>query len=80
MNNKNLQVTKSKYIWRILIGLSILFLFLESMVERHGYFAEHSIDAFFGFYSLFGFLACFIGIIITKALSFLLNVEETYYD
>jgi hypothetical protein len=39
-----------------------------------------SVDYYFGFYALLGFIACAVSILVAKAVGFILKRKENYYD
>jgi hypothetical protein len=49
----------------------------DLFANRHGYFG---LDAFFGFYSLLGFVSCAALILFSKLVGLILKVKENYYD
>lgn len=57
-----------------LCGLSLL---LEFFVHRH---VDHPWEALWGFYGLYGFLACVLLVLIAKELRKVLMRPEDYYD
>ncbi len=69
-----------KFLWRVLWGLCVFFLFIELFVERHGHFGDHSIDSYFGFYGLLGFFSCLICIVLALIIGRFIKVKEEYYD
>jgi len=69
-----------KRLWKVLWGLCIFLLLIELFVERHGHFGDHSLDSYFGFYGLLGFISAFICLLISKVIGLVLTVKENYYD
>ncbi len=57
----------------ILCGLSII---AEFFIHRHPHF---SIDGFFGFYAVIGFVGCAIMILAAKGLGIWLKRKDNYY-
>lgn len=57
-----------------LCGLSLLF---EFFVHRH---VDHPWEALWGFYGLYGFVACVLLVLIAKELRKVLMRREDYYD
>ena len=55
-------------------GVSLL---AEFFVKRH---VDHPWEALFGFYSLYGFVACVLLVLIAKELRKVLMRREDYYD
>jgi hypothetical protein len=62
------------YALYIVCGLSIL---AEFFTYRH---VDHPWEALFGFYSLYGFVACVILVLIAKELRKITMRSEGYYD
>ena len=61
-----------------LIGALLLLLVLEFFVHKHPYFAW---EEWFGFYGVFGFVACVVLVLVAKyILRPLVKREEDYYD
>jgi protein-S-isoprenylcysteine O-methyltransferase Ste14 len=58
-------------------GLCALALVIDPLVPKHGPF---SIEHYWGFYGLFGFVACVALVLIAKELRKLLMRAEDYYD
>lgn len=54
-----------------------LFLVADILVHKHGPF---EIEHIFGFYAVFGFVACVVLVLIAKALRRVLMRPEDYYD
>ena len=69
-----------KRLWKLLWGFCIFLLLIELFVERHGHFGDHSLDSYFGFYGLLGFISAFICLLISKVIGLVLTVKENYYD
>jgi len=69
-----------KILWKVLWGLCIFLLLIELFVERHGHFGDHSLDSYFGFYGLLGFISASICLLISKVIGLVLTVKENYYD
>jgi hypothetical protein len=60
-----------------LYGLCALLLAVDVLVEKHGPFA---IERVYGFYAIFGFIAC-VGLVLTaKVLRRIVMRPEDYYD
>ncbi len=66
-----------KLMWRSFLGVLVLTVLVEWAVHMHPHFG---IDGIFGFHALFGFVACIILILGSKALGLLLKRPDTYYD
>lgn len=71
-NPKN--VKRVRYVLYILSGLSIV---AELFVKRY---VDHPWEALFGFYALYGFVACAILVLIATELRKVLMRGEDYYD
>jgi len=67
-------VNKLVYAFYALCGLILA---IDFMVPKHGPFA---IEHVFGFYGLFGFIACVVLVLIAKQLRRVLMRPEDYYD
>ena len=70
-----------KNVKRVLYGLFgslVLLLALEPFVHKHSYFAW---EAGFGFYAIYGFVACVLLVLVAKyVLRPLVKRDEDYYD
>jgi len=70
-----------KNVQRVLYGLFcslILLLAIEPFVTKHSYFAW---EKWFGFYAIYGFVACVLLVLVAKyVLRPLIKREEDYYD
>jgi len=65
---------------RVIYGLYIvcgLSVFAEFFIHRH---VDHPWEALFGFYSLYGFVACVILVLVAKELRKMIMRSEDYYD
>ena len=62
------------YALHAICGLSLV---AEIFIHRH---VEHPWEALFGFYSLYGFVACMLLVLIAKELRKVLMRSEDYYD
>ena len=60
-----------------LLGLCALLLVIDFFVAKHGKF---DLEHYWGFYGFFGFAAVVALVIAAKALRFLVNRPEDYYD
>ena len=60
-----------------LYGLSAFLLVIDPLVEKHGPFA---IMHWFGFYGIYGFVACVFLVLAAKELRRLIMRPEDYYD
>ena len=62
---------------RTLYAVCGLLLLIDVLVPKHGpFFIEHV----FGFYGLFGFIACVVLVLVAKQLRRVLMRPEDYYD
>lgn len=66
-----------KRLLRVLYLLCVLLLAVDFIYQRH---AEHPWEALWGFYGLYGFVACVSLVLIAKQLRRLLKRPERYYD
>ncbi len=70
-----------KNVNRVLYGLFcslVLLLALEPFIHKHPYFAW---EKWFGFYAIYGFVACMLLVLVAKyILRPLVKREEDYYD
>ncbi|MBU1195924.1 MAG: hypothetical protein KKE62_06635 [Proteobacteria bacterium] len=55
----------------------IVLLIAESFVEMHGYF---SVEHFYGFYAVYGFISYVLLIFLAKLLRKIIMRKEDYYD
>jgi hypothetical protein len=62
---------------RTLYGMCALLFAIDIFVHKHGPFA---IEHFFGFYGIFGFVACVGLVLAARALRLILFRPEDYYD
>ena len=61
----------------VLYGICGLLLAIDVLVPKHGPFA---IEHLFGFYGIFGFVACVALVLAARALRVILMRPEDYYD
>ena len=66
----------TRLVWS-LYGLCGLLLAIDVIVPKHGPFP---IEHVFGFYGLFGFIACVVLVLVAKRLRRVLMRPEDYYD
>ena len=66
-----------KRLWRGFIAALVALLVAEFGFTMHPHFA---IDALYGFYAWYGFLACAVLIGVAKALGYVLKRSDTYYE
>ena len=64
-------------IYRALIVVCALLLLADAVYHKHVILAA---EAWFGFYGIFGFVACVGLVLAAKELRKLLKRDETYYD
>jgi len=60
-----------------LVALCLLLLGLDAFVHRH---ATHPWDSLFGFYALYGFVACVLLVLLAKELRKLVMRDPDYYQ
>lgn len=65
-----------KVYWSVIV-VSVLLFFGDALYHKHPYFG---IEKTFGFYGLYGFVACVGLVIAAKGLRVLLMRDEDYYD
>jgi hypothetical protein len=65
-----------KVYWSVIVSCAALFL-LDAFYEKH---PEFEMEKIFGFYGLYGFVACVGLVIAAKELRKLLMRDEDYYD
>lgn len=65
-----------KRLWRAFLGLLVLLVLAEAVIELHPRFA---VERLFAFHAWFGFLACAAMIALAKLLGFVLKRPDTYY-
>jgi hypothetical protein len=66
-----------KRVIHALYGVCALSLLADFFVDRH---VDHPGEALFGFYALYGFVACVILVLVAKELRKVLMRGEDYYD
>jgi len=67
-------IRRVRYVLYTVSGLSLV---VELFVKRY---VDHPWEALFGFYALFGFVACAILVLVAKELRKVLMRGEDYYD
>jgi hypothetical protein len=67
-------VRRFRYVLYTVSGLSLV---AELLVKRY---VDHPWEALFGFYALYGFVACAILVLVAKELRKVLMRGEDYYD
>lgn len=65
-----------KLLWRLFLGVLVLIVVIGALIPLHPHF---DLEALFGFYAWFGFIACALMIIAAKGLALLLKRSDTYY-
>jgi hypothetical protein len=65
-----------KVYWSVIVTCAVLFL-LDAFYEKHPEFAMEKI---FGFYGLYGFIACVGLVLAAKEMRKFLKRDEDYYD
>ncbi|MBE86366.1 MAG: hypothetical protein CMO69_01370 [Verrucomicrobiales bacterium] len=82
MDNPYISASFWKAMW-IICSISVL---LEFFIHRHKHFEDlessvlGNISNWFGFYGMFGLIACSGSILLAKGLSVFLKANEDYYD
>lgn len=64
-------------LYRWLWGMGVLLLLLDFVVQRH---AEADFDVLFGFYGVYGFVACVALVLAAKLLRRAVMRREDHYD
>lgn len=64
-------------LWQVFLAVLALTLVAQPFVEWHPHFA---MEKLFGFYALYGFLACAVLILIAKGLGCFVKRPQEYYD
>ena len=64
-------------LWRLFIAVLAAVVLAELLVPQEAHF---DVERLFGFYALFGFVACAVLIVLAKALGVFLKRADTYYD
>ena len=62
---------------RALVGACVILTGLDLVVHRH---VSHPWEAMFGFYAVYGFVACVLLVLLAKEMRKLLIRKEDYYD
>ena len=66
-----------KLLWRGFLGILALTVLAELLAHMHPHFG---IDGIFGFHAFFGFIACVVLILGSKAIGTFLKRPDSYYD
>jgi len=67
----------TRLVVRGLLLICAFLAFLDAVIHRH---VSHPWEALFGFYALFGFVACVLLVLLAKEMRKLLMRPEDYYD
>lgn len=62
--------------WALIAGCAVVFV-ADAFYQKH---PEFEIEYLFGFYGLYGFIACVFVVLLAKALRRILMRPEDYYD
>lgn len=60
-----------------LVGVCVILLTLDLVLHRH---VSHPWEAMFGFYAVYGFVACVLLVLLAKEMRKVLIRKEDYYD
>ena len=76
-NSRNL-----KYFINTFFGICIILICIDLFFHRHPSFSNgvFPLEEFFGFYAIYGFVACVLLVIVAKELRKILMRKEDYYD
>lgn len=66
-----------KRVVRGLVSACVILFGLDAVLHRH---AEHPWEGFFGFYALYGFVACVLLVLLAKEMRKLVMRDEDYYE
>lgn len=66
-----------KKLVRVFVAVCAVLFLADLVYERHG---EHPWESFFGFYAIFGFVACVALVLGAKKMRKVLMRDEDYYD
>ena len=66
-----------KRVIRGLIAACVLLFGLDALLHRH---VEHPWEEFFGFYAIYGFVACVLLVLLAKEMRKLVLRDEDYYE
>jgi hypothetical protein len=73
-----------RLLWALLWAACAGTLVAEGVLQwshlRHGHFGKHSVDAWWGFYAVLGFVGCALMILVAKVLGIWLKRTENYYQ
>ena len=76
-NNWLVRSTTIRLLWRIFAAVLAFLVFAQIFIKVKSYFG---IDGWFGFATVFGFLACVVMVFLAKGLGVFLKRDESYYD
>jgi hypothetical protein len=62
---------------RALVAVCVILFALDAVLHRH---VEHPWEGFFGFYAIYGFVACVLLVLLAKEMRKLLIRDEDYYE
>ena len=65
-----------RLLWRVFAVVLALTVVAQAVIYVKGYF---SVDGWFGFGAIFGFLSCLAMVLVAKGLGFILKRDEDYY-
>ncbi len=68
--------TTIKLLWRVFAAVLALTVLAQVFINVKGYF---SVDGWFAFGAVFGFLSCLAMVLVAKGLGFFLKRDENYY-
>ena len=60
-----------------LVGVCVILISLDLVLHRH---VSHPWEAMFGFYAVYGFVACVLLVLLAKGMRKVLIRKEDYYD
>ena len=66
-----------KLVVRGLFGSCILLFLLDALLHRH---VVHPWEGFFGFYAIYGFVACVLLVLLAKEMRKVVMRDEDYYE
>lgn len=66
-----------KWFLRVFYGVCIALFAADFVIHRH---AERTLEGFWGFYAIYGFVACVLLVLMAKEMRKVLMRGEDYYD
>ena len=66
-----------KKVLRLLTGACVLLFLMDFVYHRH---SVHPLESIWGFYAIYGFVACVVLVLIAKEMRKFLMRDEEYYD